>query len=305
MIRWLPALVAFFVVVGCSPRESSVQKPEAAAVEDLTFTFQRQKDPAKLKDDADLLGRELSKDLGLPVNVVIPTSYGATVQALISKRADVAMLSSLPYLLAKQETEVEILLVEKRKGRTSYDSVFIVKADSPYQSLSDLKGKRMAFTSPTSGSGYVFPLGHLIQQGFFEAGQKPDTFFGKAFFAGGYDQALRSILRGQADIAAVSDYVMEGDSADKYLTADERSKLRILTRVPGVPTHLIAVRKDLPADLKKEIRAAIKKISETQPELLSDLYGTAEFVAAGEEHVAPTEEALNRTGLQRREVVEK
>ena len=43
------------------------------------------------------------------------------------------------------------------EGLTGYHSVIAVKADSPYQSLDDLKGKTLAYADPNSTSGYLPP----------------------------------------------------------------------------------------------------------------------------------------------------
>lgn len=298
------------LAVGCQGGPSDGPTPEAAKSEPakvperLIFAFQRQKDPAALKEDAAAVGQALQDALGKQVDVLVPTSYGATVQALISGRAHVAYLSSLPYLLAERETGVEILLVEERNGQTEYDSIFVVGKDSPIQNLSDLKGKRMAFTSPTSASGYVFPYGFLVEQGLIEKAARPETFFSRAQFAGSYDRALMAVVQGQADVAAASGYTMEGPTADKYLPAAERAKLRILARVPGVPTHLIAVRSDLPADFKAKIRETLLTLAKEQPDRLKDVYGAASFVVPTGDHIANSRAALERTGLSRDAVVE-
>lgn len=314
MIRSGIAFGALLLLVGCgsAPSSSTASSPapaspaaEAKAPDRLVFAFQRQKDPAKLKGDADAVGEKLSAALGQPVDVVVPTSYGATVQALVSGRAHVAYLSSLPYLLADRETDVEILLAEERSGGTQYDSILVVAADSPIQKFEDLRGKSMAFTSPTSASGYVFPYAFFVDKGLLTKGAKPDTFFGKTQFAGGYDQALNAVLRGQADVAAVSDYTMEGPTADKYLPATERAKLRVLARVPGVPTHLIAVRSDLPAALKDKVRQTLLDLAKNEPERLADVYGATKFVQPTGDHVASSRKALENTGLDQGAVVEK
>lgn len=310
---WVLAVVAATAVTAAGCQSGAIQGgPEtrtsvaqAATIPGrLVFAFQRQKDPAALKDDADALGKALEASLGTPVDVLIPTSYGATVQALISGRAHVAYLSSLPFLLAERETDVEILLVEQRGGKTDYDSVFVVAKDSPIRALADLEGKRMACTSPTSASGYVFPYGFLVEQGLIERGARPDTFFSQTQFAGSYDRALTAVLRGRADVAAVSDYTMEGATADKYLPAAERAKLRVLARVPGVPTHLIAVRSDLPSEFREKIRETLLRLAEEQPERLKDVYGAAEFVVPTGDHIASSRAALERTGLASDTVVE-
>lgn len=308
-LAWTAAALALLALAGCgAPAEPTAAAERAgetktvAPPEKLIFAFQRQKDPAALKEDAEAVAKLLTDELGVPVEVLVPTSYGATVQALISNRADVAYLSSLPYLLAKKETNVDILLVEERAGKADYDSVLVVANDSPIQSVADLKGKRMAFTSPTSASGYVFPWAFFIGEGLAEKGSKPDTFFSRTQFAGGYDRALRAVVNGQADVAAVSDYTMEGPTVDKYITAEERAKLRILTRIPGVPTHLIAIRSDLPADWRTKIQTALTKLD---PERLKDVYGAPKLVVPADNHVASAETALANTGLSQDQVVEK
>jgi phosphonate transport system substrate-binding protein len=39
-----------------------------------------------------------------------------------------------------------------------YNLIVIVKKDSPYQKLADLKGKKLAHTAPSSNSGHMAPL---------------------------------------------------------------------------------------------------------------------------------------------------
>lgn len=309
---WGIPVLALALIGGCGPAPSEEKESDAtppasqspAMPAKLVFAFQRQKDPAKLKEDAEALGAKLKEALGIPVEVVVPTAYSATVQALISRRADIAYLSSLPYILASREAKIEPLLVERREGSGAYDSLFVIPKDSPVQTLADLQGKKMAFTSATSSSGYVFPYGHLVQQGHIAKGAKPDTFFKQAVFAGGYDKALIAVTRGQADVAAVSDYTMEGETADKYLPASERAKLRILARVPGVPTHLIAVRSDLPEEIKEKVRQVLLDLSKTDKELLTDVYGASSFAPADADHVAAALKALQDAGLDPQAVVE-
>jgi phosphonate transport system substrate-binding protein len=264
----------------------------------LTVVFQRQKDPSAIEVQAEEVAAELEDRLGIEVDVVVPSSYGATVQALVSEQADVAYLSSLPYLLADAEVDMEILAAEMRDGRTDYDSVFVVREDSPYESVADLQGERMAFTSATSTSGYVFPYGYLVQQGFIEPQGDPEDFFSEVSYAGGYDQALLAVLNGQADLAAVSYYTMEGPTADAYLPAEDRAQLRILERNPGVPTHVIAARAALPQEIKDGLQRAILEIAGGEANLLEAVYGATEFVMVeGEEHVQATRDAVEDAGL--------
>lgn len=263
----------------------------------IVFSFQKQKDPSTLKASAEKMAEELTKLIGIKVEIYIPQSYGSTVQGLISNKVHVAYMDSLPFILASNETPLEILAVEKRKGRLDYDSLLVVKKDSPIQSLDDLKGKKIAFTSQTSTSGYLFPFYRLLSDKKIETPEKLDGFFTEKHFAGGYDKALQSVARGQTDVAAFSDYVIEGPKADIYGTKETRDQIRVLARTSGVPTHLVAVNSSLSKELKTKIQDALLKISKDQPDLLAFVYGATELTQPKGDHVAKTKEALKKTGL--------
>jgi phosphonate transport system substrate-binding protein len=137
-----------------------------------------------------------------------------------------------------------------------------------------------------------------------EPKQDPKAFFSTVTFAGGYDRALLAVANGQADIAAVSDYTMIGEKADVYLPAEQRAKLRILEHTPGVPTHGVCIRTDLPEDFQKAMQAALLRLSQQSPELLADVYGASSFVAVDDSHTSAAQAAINRTGLSTREMVQ-
>jgi ABC-type phosphate/phosphonate transport system substrate-binding protein len=83
-----------------------------------------------------------------------------------------------------------------------------------------------------------------------------------------------------------------------YLPAEQRQRLRILARTPGVPTHVISIRGDLSEELKARVKSALLKLSQEQGELLEDVYGTARFVEVDEAaHVAASVEALEYLGI--------
>lgn len=274
---------------------------------ELTFIFQKQKDPTKIQADADALARTLSEKIGIPVKAVVPGDYSASVQAIVSKKADFAYVSSLPFMLARRDGNASLLLAEVRKDaagteRTDYSSIFVVPKDSPLQSVDDLFKKtrdlRIAFTSPTSTSGYIMPYYRFVKEGILEKRADPKTIFKSVAFGGSYTQALEQLLNGRADVACVSDYVLEGPKVDTYLKPEQREKLRILGKTDGVPTHLICARDGLSDELKKRVKEALLKISEEKPELLADVYGASSFREVdGQQHVQQAIDAIEFIGL--------
>jgi phosphonate transport system substrate-binding protein len=274
---------------------------------ELVFIFQKQKNPIELNITANKVAEYLSKKLDRKVRVQIPTDYSASIQALVSKKADFAYTSSLPFLLAKRDGGASILLAEERvdsvgKARTEYDSIFVVHKDSPLQTLDDLiknaNNLTMVFTSPTSTSGYLFPYAELVSKGLLKPKQDPKTVFSKVSFGGSYTQALEQVARKNGDVAAVSYYTIEGERASSYLRADLLSELRVLARIPGVPTHVISARGGLSEELKQKVKQALLQLSKEEPQLLSDVYGTSRFVEVDEtRHVEETIKAVNFLGL--------
>lgn len=303
MKRFASLASAFAIAVCLLPGFSAAQD-NAKTPEKIVFVFQKQKDPKAVQESADKVAEFLTREVGVPIEVMVPTSYGASVQAVISNKAQVAYVSALPFLLAKKEAPVRMIVAEERNGRTEYDSIYVVAKDSEIQSLEDLKGKRMVFTSPTSTSGYIMAFYRLITEGLLKPKQDPKEFFSTVTFGGGYDRALLAVANGQADACAVSDYTMEGPKADVYLKADQREKLRILTRTGGVPTHGICVRTDLPKDVQDKLAAGLLKLSDEQPKLLSDVYGASKLVKVDDSHTAKAADAIEKTGLSVEKMVE-
>lgn len=302
------AVMAVIVTVTGAGCEESTSAPEGAAAPDkLTFVFQKQKDPDSLREAADKVGAALGESLGVPVDVVVPAGYSASVQALVSQQADVAYVSSLPFLLARRDGGAKLILAEQRddaKGvtRTDYDSIIVVRKDSNLQSMADVKARagdlRFCFTSPTSTSGFVFASLRLAREGIITPGQDPKDVFQQVQFGGGYSQALQQVADGNADLCAVSYYTMEGPKADVYLPAEQRAKLRILARTPGVPTHVVCVRGGLDETWTRKITDAMLALSAEHGDLLADVYGTSRFVEVDEnEHVKSAIEAVAATGV--------
>ncbi|MEQ8843914.1 MAG: phosphate/phosphite/phosphonate ABC transporter substrate-binding protein [Phycisphaerales bacterium] len=300
------AVAALLLLTACSSEGQDVAAGEEDPQE-LVFVFQRQRDPEQTRESADQAAAFLAERLGMPVRAVVPGDYSASVQALVSEQADVAYLSSLPFLLARRDAGARMLVAEVRpdaqgEQRTDYDSVWVVPADSPLTGIEDVGGRagelRVAFTSRTSTSGFVFATLRLVREGLLEPGQDASEVFGAVAYAGGYSQALGEVLAGRADLAAVSYYTVEGATADVYTTAEQRERLRILARTPGVPTHLVCVRGGISEDLGERITQALLDLASERPELLSNVYGATQFRRVDEgEHIRGAVEAMEAVGL--------
>src|SRR5262245_62237199 len=85
----------------------------------------------------------LAHQMGTEVELIIPTNYNATVEALGNGSLDFAYLGGLTYLKARARYQV-VPLVQRESDR-QFHSLFITGAGSYIRSLADLKGKSIEF----------------------------------------------------------------------------------------------------------------------------------------------------------------
>lgn len=90
--------------------------------------------------DREPLRAYLTKAMGRPVNLAVPDVYTETVAGLADGSFDFACLGSLMYVRARAKFGVIPLV--RRDSDLQYHSVFITRAGSSIDALSDLKGKR-------------------------------------------------------------------------------------------------------------------------------------------------------------------
>jgi phosphonate transport system substrate-binding protein len=126
-----------------------------------------------------------------------------------------------------------------------YNLLAIVKASSPYKSLADLKGRKVAHTSPSSNSGNLAP--RVL---FPEKGLTPETDY-KPLMSGGHDKSVLGVNSGDYDMAAVASDVFERMATRGTVKAED---FRILYRSPVFPTSSFAHAHDLKPELAARLR---------------------------------------------------
>ncbi len=264
----------------------------------VTIVFPSRSDSTDLQQKADAVAKVLSKESGLDIKAKVADETAA-VESLNANQADIAFLGSRGALKAEKLTKAKMYLAEVRptySGGQTYNSVFVVAKDSKLADLKSLKGKKIAFTSPTSGSGFIFPVSKLITEKLVPDKEKLDQFFGKVTYGGNYGKALQSLLRGQAEVAAVSEYAM----SPPHITAAEAGKLKIMHKISGVPAHGVVIDDDVSEPVReKVINALLKLNSGSNNELLKSLYNSTELVKVDhEKHLAPMSKALATIGME-------
>ncbi len=127
----------------------------------------------------------------------------------------------------------------------AYRMAVIVKADSAYQKLTDLKGKKIAHASPSSNSGNLAPRSLLPAEGL-----TPEKDY-KPLFSGKHDQSVMGVNTGDYDAAAIADDVLERMGKRGVVKAEN---FRTLYRSPPFITSSFAHSHDLDPALAAKLR---------------------------------------------------
>lgn len=284
---WLIIILLAFGAVSSAQTETPKQ---------ITIAFLPQSDITTFLPDAEAMANDLSRRLGLPVKVHIPADFAAAVEAMRHNHAQVAYLPSWPGVMANRMAGARYILAEVRGGKTYYYSVWYVRKDANINSLTNLRGKRVAFSSPLSASGYLFAIAKLAEEGLLEDGKAdPKAFFGQVFYSGGYEATMQALARGHVDAGAASDA-----SYELYLTPEQRKDIKILTRQGPVPTFGIVVHPNLSAEFVKKFQQTLLQFNaEKDRALIRKLYGADSLTIVNhEEHVAPVYRAEQLTGFR-------
>ena len=121
--------------------------------------------------------------------------------------------------------------------------------------LSKVKGKRVAFTSESSPSGYLFPALQLI-----EAGIDPVNDI-TPIFTGGHDAAVVAVYNGDADIGVSYDDARRTLRKEKLDVGD---KVIVFNITSEVPNDVIAASSLLPDSLQTAIYNSIAAFLDTE-----------------------------------------
>ncbi len=218
---------------------------------------------------------------GLTVQVAEASDYNGVIQALSSGQIDLGTMGGGSY--ANVDAQIgnraaALLTVRQAEGVIGYYSALLVRADSPYRKLEDLRGKKIAYVDFNSTSGYIFPHYVMTKQGL-----DPDHFFGDAIMAGGAAQAALAMMNGQVDAAMVN--VSGGTPETGFTTGGPYSlarrgmmkveDARIIWTAGPIPNSPMVIRTDRPKPFIDAMRGALAILPYEHPDIWAQMNQTA------------------------------
>lgn len=211
--------------------------------------------PKGTGESYDLLVQYLEKQFNRPVELIQRRTYMETNDLIAEGKVDLAFVCTSAYIAGHDDFGMELLVAPQVNGKTIYNSLLIVPADSTAQSMADLQNKVFAFTDPISLSGRVYPT-HMVQ----EMGYSPETFFSQTFFTYNHDEAIRAVASKLADGAAVDSMVYDFAIARDPGLA---KKIRVIQRSPpfGIPPVVVSPKVD--ENLKRQLQKVLLNMSDS------------------------------------------
>ena len=252
-------------------------------VETITIGFIPVEKADELTPKAEALEQFLEKKLGVDVELVVPTNYETIIEGMRFGHIDAAFMDTGPAWITHQRTGSEAVLAELVAGKVNYQATVWARADdNSIQSLEDTIGKKVAFTSITGSSGFVRPMGTMVTEGFVTI-EGDDIValemaladnFESYTFAGGYKAALEMLINENVDVAFGSDI-----AAQKYLDPEDQVKIRPVTTIGPVPSHVFMVSPDMTESTKDALVDALVELNyDENNEILQNLYGAEALV---------------------------
>lgn len=215
----------------------------------LIFAYTPVEDPALYSRVWDEFIAHVEELTGKEVRFFPVQSNAAQLEALRAGRLHIAGFNTGATPVAVNCTGfVPFAMMAAKDGSYGYEMEIITFPGSGIESASDLRGRQLAFTSPTSNSGFKAPS-TLLQN---EFGLVADNDYRTAY-SGSHDNSILGVVNGDYEAAAIANEVLKRMVGRSVVRADQyRSIYKSLT----FPTTAYGVSHNLSPELSARIKEA-------------------------------------------------
>jgi phosphonate transport system substrate-binding protein len=161
------------------PEATTTREPPGMMENPLRIGYISEGLDPSLIASAEEVARRLSAASGYVVESQIFTNYPDLLTAMFNEQVHMAWLPPFTYMLANQNSFAQAVLLTNHFGVYQYGTQFIANRSSgftpffdPQQNIStatsslalqQFQGKRPCWVEPTSASGYILPIGLLVE----------------------------------------------------------------------------------------------------------------------------------------------
>jgi phosphonate transport system substrate-binding protein len=195
----------------------------------IIFSYTPVEDPAVYQKVWDGFIKHMEKVTAKKVAFFPVQSNAAQIEAMRSGRLHVAGVNTGANPIAVNCAGfIPFAIMAGKDGTFGYEMEIIVPADSTIKTPADIKGKKLAFTAPTSNSGFKAPSALLSSE--FKLEAKRDY---EPVFSGKHDNSVLGVANKDYDAAAIANEVMFRMFERKVV---DRAKIRTIYKSETFPT---------------------------------------------------------------------
>ncbi len=112
--RWLRSALLTALAAACplAGRASAAEAP-------LTLALTPSRDPTALQEAGDAFAKAITRLSGIPIRAQVASDYAGVIEAVRSRRVDLAFVHPVGYVLANREAGCQILVRDVWQGKTA------------------------------------------------------------------------------------------------------------------------------------------------------------------------------------------
>lgn len=233
------------------------------------------------------LQKYLEAQMGMPVKLVIPTNYNATVEALGNGSLDVAYLGGLTYV--KAHDRYGAIPLVQRDVDQQFHSLLITRKQTGINDIKDLKGKTFCFGDINSTSGHLFPYLAMKQ-----AGISVEKDLKSFRYTGSHAATAQAVASGVCDAGSLDETVFHAMVDGAKIPGD---KMKIFYTTPPFADYVWAVRKDLNTDVQKKLSVALTRLQAGRDDEVLGILRGKHYVNASDVEYQKVRDVARELGL--------
>lgn len=298
----LTIILGFVAVFGCTDPEP-VKKVDLSHREEVTFRARKgeityaylpQYSHSVSYQRHHLLVEHLSEATGLKFRQVFPDTFDEHMNMVGEGLIDISFSNPFIYvkLADRYGARAFARVVERGRG-ANFRGQIIVRTDNPdIKTLQDVKGQHWLAVDPSSAGGYLFALGHFLENGI----KKHD--FAEIAFAPGpggkQEKVVLGVYSGRFGVGSIREGTL-----DVLEGAIDLSRIRVLATTRWYPGWVYAARKGLDPEVVRKVSEAMAELSMSDPadRQILDLAQIIEIIPAHDKDFDPVRDLARRIGL--------
>ncbi len=218
-----------------------------------------------MKKKFEPLIKYLNTTLNLKFESLVASSYEDSIEDIGKGTAMIAYMTPSTYLNAHKKYGVKPIVFAIKNGSPTYKSAIVAAKNSAINTITDIKGKKVAFGAEMSTGSTLVPKAMIKSAGI--------TLENLALYEylGAHDVVVKAVIEGEFDAGCVMDSV-----AEEY-----KDSVKVIAYSEPIPQFPICISGGIDKDLESKIKKLLLDITDLNILKAIDK-GYTSFIEAGE-----------------------